>query len=218
MPELHVCAAARLIATTTLLFGALMFGGTSSARDLSPQAETPVWRDEFDTEGLPDASRWDYEVGFVRNKERQFYTRRRPENARVEKGMLVIEARREVYENAQYTSASLTSRGNWRYGRLEVRAKLPKGRGTWPAIWTLGTNIRDVGWPACGEIDIMEHVGDARTRGTASSCPGPMKTFTSIPLPGRPLELTPSSMVNATSRLRKKMAETRCGRSTSLNT
>jgi beta-glucanase (GH16 family) len=159
MPELHVCAAARLIATASLLFGALMFGGTSSARDVSPQDDTPVWRDEFDTEGLPDASRWDYEVGFVRNKERQFYTRRRPENARVEKGMLVIEARREAYENAQYTSASLTSRGSWRYGRLEVRAKLPRGRGTWPAIWTLGTNIRDVGWPACGEIDIMEHVG-----------------------------------------------------------
>ena len=118
-----------------------------------------VWNDEFDGNGLPDASRWNYEVGIIRNKEQQYYTQRRSENARVENGLLVIEARREPYEGAQYTSASLTSVGRWTYGRIEVRAKLPKGRGTWPAIWTLGTNIREVGWPACGEIDIMEHVG-----------------------------------------------------------
>jgi beta-glucanase (GH16 family) len=64
-------------------------------------------------------------------------------------------------EFAEYTSASLVTRGKaaWKYGKIEVRAKLPAGRGTWPAIWTLGTNIREVGWPACGEIDIMEHVG-----------------------------------------------------------
>ena len=73
--------------------------------------------------------------------------------------MLIIEAHRERFQGADYTSASLTSRASWTYGRIEVRAKLPKGRGTWPAIWMLGTNIREVGWPACGEIDIMEHVG-----------------------------------------------------------
>ena len=73
--------------------------------------------------------------------------------------MLIIEAHREGFQGADYTSASLTSRSSWTYGRIEVRAKLPKGRGTWPAIWMLGSNIRDVGWPACGEIDIMEHVG-----------------------------------------------------------
>jgi beta-glucanase (GH16 family) len=118
-----------------------------------------VWQDEFDGQGVPDASRWNYEEGFVRNNERQYYTRARTENARLENGLLIIEARRERFQNADYTSASLTSRANWTYGRIEVRAKLPKGRGTWPAIWTLGTNIRDVGWPTCGEIDIMEHVG-----------------------------------------------------------
>ena len=107
----------------------------------------------------PDAGRWDYEVGLIRNNERQYYTRDRPENARVENGLLVIEARREAFQGADYTSASLTSRASWTYGRIEVRAKLPKGRGTWPAIWMLGTNIRQVGWPECGEIDIMEHVG-----------------------------------------------------------
>jgi beta-glucanase (GH16 family) len=145
--------------------GALIACGAGS----SPQAPAPaspapvspvlVWQDEFNGQGTPDASRWDYEVGLVRNNERQYYTRARPENARVEDGMLVIEARREPFEGAAYTSASLTSRANWTYGRIEVRARLPRGRGTWPAIWMLGTNIRDAGWPTCGEIDVMEHVG-----------------------------------------------------------
>jgi beta-glucanase (GH16 family) len=135
-------------------------GATAPRTPTSPSGgEVLVWRDEFDGQGLPDDSRWTYEEGFIRNNERQFYTRARTENARVENGLLVIEARRESFRGAEYTSASLTSRASWTYGRIEVRAKLPKGRGTWPAIWTLGTNIREVGWPACGEIDIMEHVG-----------------------------------------------------------
>ncbi len=121
--------------------------------------DIPVWQDEFDGAGQPDPGRWDYEVGFVRNKERQYYTRNRPRNARIEDGQLIIEAHREPFQGGDYTSASLTSRANWTYGRIEVRARLPKGRGTWPAIWTLGSNIREVGWPRCGEIDIMEHVG-----------------------------------------------------------
>ena len=120
-----------------------------------------VWADEFETPGLPDPSRWTYEEGLVRNQEAQYYTRARRENARVEDGMLVIEARKEQHGQAQYTSASLTTEGRaaWRYGRIEVRAKLPQGRGMWPAIWTLGTNRRQVGWPMTGEIDIMEFVG-----------------------------------------------------------
>ncbi|HSU54179.1 MAG TPA: glycoside hydrolase family 16 protein [Candidatus Dormibacteraeota bacterium] len=139
-----------------------------------------VWSDEFDKPGAPDPAKWDYEEGFVRNNEAQYYTRERRENARVENGMLIIEARHEQFKNprfdpnaqgkgaskrsrefANYTSASLTTRGkaSWTYGRIEVRAKLPDARGTWPAIWTLGTNTHEVGWPACGEIDIMEFVG-----------------------------------------------------------
>jgi beta-glucanase (GH16 family) len=141
-----------------------------------------VWSDEFNGRGLPDPSKWTYETGYVRNHERQFYTRARPENARLEDGRLIIEARKERYrvpgadapaksdgrgrrgrdrQDAEYTSASLTTQGKaaWTYGRIEVRAKLPAGRGTWPAIWTLGTNIPEAGWPACGEIDIMEFVG-----------------------------------------------------------
>ena len=119
------------------------------------------WSDEFDKPGLPDPSKWDYEVGFIRNREKQYYTRARSENARVEDGMLVIQGRKEAYERAEYTSASVHTRGKqeFLYGRIEVRAKLPTGRGTWPAIWMLGTNIREVGWPTCGEIDIMENVG-----------------------------------------------------------
>ena len=120
-----------------------------------------VWADEFNGKGLPDQSKWDYEVGFIRNREKQYYTKARLENARVENGMLIIESRKEKYEKGDYTSASLHTRykAKWLYGRIEVRAKLPTGRGMWPAIWMLGANYGKVRWPACGEIDIMENVG-----------------------------------------------------------
>jgi beta-glucanase (GH16 family) len=124
-------------------------------------AWTLAWADEFDAAGAPDAGTWDYEEGFLRNDEKQWYTRDRRENARVEGGSLVIEARKEAFERGQYTSASLVTRHrrSFLYGRLEVRAKLPRGRGMWPAIWMLGASIDGVGWPRCGEIDVMEHVG-----------------------------------------------------------
>ena len=125
-----------------------------------------VWADEFNYEGLPDKTKWGYEEGFVRNHESQYYTRARPENAWVENGMLVIECRKEHFQPAnhaevEYTSASLITRNkmSFQYGRIEVRAKIPHGKGAWPAIWTLGTNESKVGWPRCGEIDIMESVG-----------------------------------------------------------
>jgi len=120
-----------------------------------------VWSDEFDDEGLPDQSKWGYEVGFIRNREKQYYTKARLENARVENGTLIIESRKEKYKKGDYTSASLCTRhkAHWLYGRIEVRAKLPTGRGMWPAIWMLGINRSKVRWPACGEIDIMENVG-----------------------------------------------------------
>jgi beta-glucanase (GH16 family) len=127
----------------------------------SGQAWTLIWADEFDYDGLPDRARWDYETGYVRNDELQYYTYAREKNARVRGGMLVIEAHKESYKGYNYTSASLVTqdRASWRYGRVEVRAKLPTGNGTWPAIWMLGVNIPRVGWPDCGEIDIMENVG-----------------------------------------------------------
>jgi beta-glucanase (GH16 family) len=120
-----------------------------------------AWSDEFDRPGQPDPSKWGYEVGFVRNDEAQYYTKDRRENARVENGKLIIEARKDGFEGHPITAASLTTQGKreFTYGRVEVRAKLPKGRGTWPAIWMLGANVGQVGWPKCGEIDIMENVG-----------------------------------------------------------
>jgi beta-glucanase (GH16 family) len=135
-----------------------------------------AWSDEFDADGGPDSARWTNEVGFIRNRERQYYTTDRSENARVEGGRLIIEARKEKFPNARHapgsthwqhakyaeiTSASVTTRGRaeWRRGRFEVRAKLPRGRGVWPAIWMLGMDRDRFGWPRCGEIDIMEYVG-----------------------------------------------------------
>jgi beta-glucanase (GH16 family) len=124
-----------------------------------------VWSDEFDRDGAPDPAKWSYDVGGHGwgNKELQFYTHDRRENARVENGHLIIEAHREKWENNDYTSARLVTKnkGDWTCGRFEIRAKLPRGRGTWPAIWMLPTKW-DLGngqWPDVGEIDIMEHVG-----------------------------------------------------------
>jgi beta-glucanase (GH16 family) len=126
-----------------------------------------VWADEFDRDGAPDPAKWSFEHGYLRNHEAQYYTDR-PQNVRVAKGSLLIEARREEIpvrdkpgELTKYTSGSIETHGkfDFTYGRLECRAKLPHGRGTWPAIWMLGSDIGRVGWPACGEIDIMENVG-----------------------------------------------------------
>ena len=123
----------------------------------------PVWSDEFDRPGLPDPAKWSYDVGGHGwgNRELQFYTEGRRENARVEDGRLIIEARREDWQGKPYTSARLNSKASWTYGRIDVRAKLPRGRGTWPAIWMLPVRGKygKGGWPDNGEIDIMEHVG-----------------------------------------------------------
>ncbi|PYS68215.1 MAG: glycoside hydrolase, partial [Acidobacteria bacterium] len=131
-----------------------------------PQGATQwrlVWADEFDYHGLPDPKKWGYDVGGQGwgNKELQYYSEHRKENARVENGLLIIEARREAMNGQEYTSARLVSKGkgDWTYGRIEVRAKLPSGRGSWPAIWLLPSSKVYGGWPNGGEIDIMEHVG-----------------------------------------------------------
>lgn len=131
---------------------------------ISKQADSGrklIWSDEFNGKGIPDPSKWNYDVGGngFGNNEAQFYTLRRPENARMENGNLVIEARKEKWENNAYTSARLLTKGkfSFQYGTVEVRAKLPKGRGTWPAIWMMSENMKK--WPDDGELDIMEHVG-----------------------------------------------------------
>ena len=122
-----------------------------------------VWSDEFNTNGLPDSSKWDYEVGGKGwgNNELQYYTNADTLNAKVSDGVLKIKVLKQKKENNNYTSARLITKQNsgFLYGKIEIRAKLPAGRGLWPAIWMLGNNSSEVGWPKCGEIDIMEHVG-----------------------------------------------------------
>ena len=137
-----------------------------------PTGYRVVWSDEFDVAGLPDPAKWSYDTdrnsaGWW-NNELQYYSDARAENSRVENGMLVITARREDlstlgfgdWSGQRYSSARLLTRGkgDWRYGFFEIRAKLPCGRGSWPAIWTLSSPPQ-TGWPSDGEIDIMEHVG-----------------------------------------------------------
>ena len=134
-----------------------------------------VWSDEFSVAGLPDNSKWHYEQGYLRNGEAQRYEKANSSNSRIENGFLIIESHYQPAKKPEnlwqylfdeqpkdsYTSASLTTEHlpGFGYGRIEVRAKLPMGRGVWPAIWLVGSNFKQVGWPMCGEIDIMEYVG-----------------------------------------------------------
>ncbi len=121
-----------------------------------------VWSDEFNYKGLPDSTKWGYDVGGHGwgNDEKQFYTSKELKNARVENGKLIIETHKERIGENNFSSARLVTKGkgDWKYGRIEVKAKLPKGLGTWPAIWMLAST-KELKWPDDGEIDIMEHVG-----------------------------------------------------------
>jgi beta-glucanase (GH16 family) len=159
---------ARGLAVVSLV-GAVAVVAHGQIAAVPPPGYTLVWADEFDRDGAPDPANWTYERGFVRNQELQWY---QPENAHVERGMLVIEGRRERKANpnyqadatgwqrsrefAEYTSASLTTRRlhEWQYGRFEMRARIDTRAGLWPAFWTLGTSGV---WPANGEVDVMEY-------------------------------------------------------------
>lgn len=127
-----------------------------------------VWNDEFSTPGLPDASKWGYDVGGGGwgNNELEYYTNARLENASVADGVLSITARKESYEGSNYTSVRMTSagKGDWLYGKVVARAKLPRSVGIWPAIWLLPTDWEYGGWPNSGELDLMENVGYDSTR------------------------------------------------------
>ncbi len=128
-----------------------------------------VMQEEFDVNGAPDPNFWSYEIGRGNNgwgnNELQYYTDR-PENVVVENGMLKITARQELFLGASYTSARIITKGKLeqKYGRIEARIKLPLGKGLWPAFWMLGSNFDTVGWPQCGEIDIMEYLGNQPTK------------------------------------------------------
>jgi beta-glucanase (GH16 family) len=132
-----------------------------------------VMQDEFTKEGAPDNTIWGYDLGTGNsdtgagwgNNELQSYTNR-TENVKVENGYLLITAKKESVNGASYTSARLTTKGKFEqaYGRFEARIRLPYGQGMWPAFWLLGGNIDEVGWPQCGEIDIMEYRGQEPTK------------------------------------------------------
>jgi beta-glucanase (GH16 family) len=149
---------------------AAMIPGHSDGPAAGPSEEWKlVWSDEFDKPGRPDSRNWTYETGFVRNEELQWY---QAENAWCEDGRLIIEGRRERKRNpdyapdspdwkrnrkyAEYTSASLTTRGlrSWQYGRFEMKGRIDTRPGIWPAFWSLGVAGE---WPSNGEIDIMEY-------------------------------------------------------------
>ena len=124
-----------------------------------------IFSDEFNGTGTPDANKWTYDLGTGSggwgNNESQYYTNR-TDNVSIANGILKITAKKESYQGAEYTSTRMKTQGkfDFKYGKVEVRAKLPLGGGTWPAIWMLGSNITTAGWPACGEVDIMEHAGN----------------------------------------------------------
>jgi len=125
-----------------------------------------VWRDEFDGDTInPD--NWSFDTGTGNNgwgnQELQYY---RPENAFLFRDVLVLEARQEFFQGSEYTSARIKTQGkqSFKFGRIDIRAVTPETKGMWPALWMLGTNINQIGWPACGEIDIMELRGDQPNR------------------------------------------------------
>jgi beta-glucanase (GH16 family) len=160
-----------ILGTLALLIISISCNNNGESHGTGTNPEKLVWNEEFDYNGLPDSTKWSYNVdghGWG-NNELQYYTDKRQENARVENGNLVIEARKENWQGSDYTSARLVSKGkgDWTYGRIEVRAKIPAGRGTWPAIWMLASTD-PLAWPDDGEIDIMEHVGfdQGRIHGT----------------------------------------------------
>lgn len=165
------------ILTTALLFTLISVIFTNQRFAQQSAGWDLVWSDEFEYDGLPDPTKWRYEIGHIRNWESQYYTGPRLENIRVKNGKLYIIGQKEQYPNefyvsgssdwrkafstAGYTSGCIITEGlhSWKFGRIEVRARLPKGQGIWPAIWMMGEDRSQVGWPHCGEIDIMEFIG-----------------------------------------------------------
>ena len=133
----------------------------------SEEGRKLVWADEFNNVGQPDNERWNFDLGDGcpnvcgwGNNELEYYTNN-AKNVRVENDILIIEAHKDSMGGKGFTSTRIVSKhkGDWLYGRIEIKAKLPRGKGTWPAIWMLSTDWKYGGWPASGEIDIMEHVG-----------------------------------------------------------
>lgn len=132
-----------------------------SADDTKVSGYKLIWSDEFDYTGLPDSTKWGYEKGYIRNDETQYYEPARLKNSQVKNGHLIITARNDNFHGDGVTSASIITKGKMQflYGKIVVKAKMPTGLGSWPAIWTVGINRDTVHWPLCGEIDILEWLG-----------------------------------------------------------
>jgi beta-glucanase (GH16 family) len=156
----------KILNVSVFLLSIFLIAGCNSRKtDKKANEYQLVWSDEFDYNGLPDSTKWIYDTegnsaGWG-NNEAQFYTIGRKENTNVMDGKLSITAIREDFEGKKFTSGRLVSKADWQCGRIEVRAKVPAGRGTWSAIWMMpgGWTFKDGNWPDVGEIDIMEHVG-----------------------------------------------------------
>lgn len=162
----------KLISIISLLFATLLLTGWivrnptgTYSGNYDSKNKKLVWSDEFNYTGLPDNNKWSYDTAGNAdgwgNQEAQYYTAARLTNAEVKNGFLYINSLKENYRGFKYTSARLITKGkgDWLYGRMEIRAKLPEGRGMWPAIWMLPTDWAYGNWPSSGEIDIMENVG-----------------------------------------------------------
>ena len=151
---------------------AAFYGCETDDEQTVARLTTLVWEDNFDVDGAPDSNRWGYDLGDGTeqgipgwgNEELQYYTDR-PENATIQNGVLLITAREESFEGAQYTSARLSTKDLFeqQYGRFEARIRLPFGQGIWPAFWMLGADDDENPWPGAGEIDIMEYRGQEPT-------------------------------------------------------
>jgi beta-glucanase (GH16 family) len=158
----------KTLARGTALISAKADSVTSTCTVAVTKEDLPyqlVWSDEFDATTL-DLTKWTCETGGGGwgNNEKQYYTNR-TDNVRLEGGSLVIEAKKEAYSTNSYTSARINTRNKavFTYGKIEARISLPVGQGTWPAYWMLGANLSTAGWPTCGEVDIMEHIGSDPT-------------------------------------------------------
>jgi Glycosyl hydrolases family 16 len=150
-----------------VLSGTVVIPKTGATSPLLYTGKTLVWQDEFDGATL-STSNWKHELGNNNgwgNGELQSY---RAENTQVKDGYLVITAKKESFQGSSYTSSRIITSGlkSFQYGRVDIRAALPKGQGIWPALWMLGSNIQTVSWPACGEIDIMEMIGGSGRENT----------------------------------------------------
>jgi beta-glucanase (GH16 family) len=152
---------------TAIVF--LLFSCTKDEKQTVVTKNNLVMSEEFNVDGAPDSNLWSCNIGTGANgwgnNELQYYTDRL-QNIKVENGMLKITAIKEQYLGSGYTSARIISKGKYekKYGRIEARIKLPRGKGLWPAFWMLGANSDNVIWPQCGEIDIMEYLGNSPTK------------------------------------------------------